>query len=136
MPAKMGPGGVLQGYVTLTIDGVAATSIPAGQTPGIVSADTGDFAVVVDNPAIPVTPDPATGNVIPTVASFKVTAPATPTQPGVPVNITFSLTNADGSDAAVPLVDTIEVDVALPPTEVLGDLFGAEVMAAKRKQRL
>ena len=114
-------GNQAQGFVTATIDNhdgkgpVAQTALPAGQTLTIVSADPATFTVAVDNPAVQ-DPDGTAS-----VASFVVAAVNPPAQPNVPVNITVTVTNADGSQAAAPLVDTVTVSESA--TEVIGDLF-------------
>lgn len=144
MPLVAPPNTTFRAFMTLTIDkgdgnGPQPQSVmPAGQTPNIVSADSADFTAVLDNPAVAAPADPVTGLVPPTVASAVITTAATPSQPSVAVDITFTATNdADGSNAAPPDVDTITVAVATPPlVEAIGDLFGTPVTvtaAAKRK---
>lgn len=136
MPAKMGTKATLQGWVVLTVDnhdGKGAQPVsapPAGQVLGVESADAGDFTASLDATAVPAPPDPTTGVVPVTAGNFTVVSPASPTQPNVPVNISITAKNADGTDAAPALVDTIEVDETLAPTEVLGDLFGVPVASA------
>ena len=131
MSAKLPAGFEVQGFITITIDNhdgkgpVAQATLPSGQTAAVTSADSGDFSVALDNPAVAAPPDPTTGVVPVTVASFTVVSAATPTQPNVPVNITLSVKNADGSSAAPDKVDTIEVDEAA--TEAIGDLFGTPI---------
>ena len=143
MALVVAPGQTFRAFMTLTLDtgdgnGPQPQSVmPAGQTPGITTADSADFSVVLDNPPVQPDPDPVTGVIPLTVASAVVTTPASPSQPSVPVDITFTATNADGSNAAPPDVDTITVVVATPPIiEAIGDLFGtpvAVVASAKKK---
>lgn len=120
MSATLPAGDTLQGWVTDDVGGSFVSALPAGETLSIVSADTSDFTVSVDNPMVA----PPAGTTA--VASFTVTAPANPSQPNVPVDITISVSGSSpGVGAAAPLVDTITV--SLEETQVLGDLFGTPV---------
>ena len=129
-------GNEAQGFVTATIDNhdgkgpVAQTALPAGQVLSIVSADPATFTVAIDSPAV-LDPDGTAS-----VASFIVAAVNPPAQPNVALNITLTVTNADGSQAAPPLVDTVTVSESA--TEVIGDLFETPVVlppsaSAKKK---
>ena len=137
MPLIAPAGTTFRAFMTLTIDDGSGNGpqpqsvMPAGQTANIVSADAADFTAVLDNPAVAAAPDPTTGVVPPTVASAVITTATSPSQPSVPVSITFTAQNSDGSDAAQPDVDQITVAVATPPLkEVIGDLFGTPVAIA------
>jgi len=122
-----------QGWIQVTIDNhdgkgaVLQSQLPAGQKITLAGADDLTVTAVLDAVTVP---DPD-GSV--TVASFLAKSAAAPAQVNVPISITMTVTNADGSVAATK-VDTITVSESA--TEAVGDLFGTPtaIPAGARKK--
>jgi len=93
--------------------------LAAGQTLSVVSADPATVVITSDTT---VRPDPtAPPDESFTLGSGKVAAAATPAQIGVPISITASVKNADGS-AGPTMSDT--VTIVAPGLTKIGVLFG------------
>lgn len=144
MPLQIGTGKSDKGFLVGVFDnGAVGALLQPGQVASIVSADPNTVAVSQDSPSLPTdqaftdsdgTPVPVG---TPTVASCTVSAPASPAQPNVPINITVTLTNADGSPVVddtgttiAPVVDTVTVTPGL--LKSVGVLWDT-VAAAKKK---
>lgn len=107
--------------------GAKGASLPDGAKIDVTSADPNTVAVELD--ATPgLDPD---GNQ--SIASGKLTSPATVAQPNVPISLNAQVTLSDGS-AGDSATDTVTVK---PGTEVaLGEVFGAATpvaVAAKKR---
>lgn len=144
MPQTMPPNEVAQGFLTGTIDqhdGTGAhpiSTLPSGQTPQVVSADTATVTVALDSPALPpvdstgkplLNPD---GTPVVSFASFKVTSLAAPANPNKPITITLNILNADGTVAATGSDTETVVEGA---TETVGDLILAAVPVPPARNR-
>jgi len=125
MPLTLPFGDQDQGFVQVSLTTppsttpVAQSTLPAGQTIQLTSADPATFTVTLDSPAVP---DPD-GTV--TVASFTIVSAAAPAQPNAPIGISLLILNADGSTAA-SASDTVTVSETA--TESVGILFGTPVV--------
>lgn len=123
MPLKIGVAKTDKAFVVgINDDGSVGALLQTGQIATIVSADPATVAVSQDSPSLP-TDEALTdseGTAVPvgtkTVASCTLTSPATPAQVNVPINVTCTLTNADGSPVVddtgaviAPLVDTVTI---------------------------
>lgn len=117
-----------QGFVTLTVNGTAVSSIPSGQTLQLVSADPATFTIAQDATTV-ADPD---GTVV--AASFLVTPINPPAQPNVAVNATLNILNADGT-VATTVTDTVTVSTNPAVTEVVGVLFEAPIAAPASARR-
>ena len=107
--------------------GLSGASLGPGQTISIVSSDpnTVDFGPA-DSPA------QADAEGVASMLSCAVIFKNPPAQLGVPVNVTLSILNSDGSPAdGTPLVDTVTVTAPVAGVAVsVGDLFEQGVQAA------
>jgi|HubBroStandDraft_5_1064220.scaffolds.fasta_scaffold153392_4 hypothetical protein len=124
MPLILPIGDSSQEYIFGTAPFLGALLGP-GQTIGVVSADPATVILTQDSPSKPVQPADATAQVPAgtlTMWSAIVSAPASPAQPNVAIQVTATVLNVDGSTAEV-LTDTVTVS----PTAAtaIGDLFGA-----------
>jgi hypothetical protein len=116
-------------YFAIGVDasGLSGASLGPGQTISIVSADpaTVDFGP-------PDSPAGKDAEGVQSMLSVAVIFKNPPAQPNVPINVTLSVLNADGSAAdGTPLVDTVTVTPAVAGVAVsVGDLFEQGVQAA------
>ena len=95
-----------------------------GQTISVVSSDPNTVILTPDATPVPVRPADASAAVpagTPTMMSGVVSAPASPAQPGVAINCTWTILNADGSTAET---DTDTVTMSPTAATAVGDLFG------------
>jgi len=117
-------------------DGSVGAQLQSGQIATVTSDDPNTASISPDSTALVTDEDftTASGEDVPTgtqsIASGKVSGLAKPAQPNVPINVTCTLTNADGtpvvddSGAPVPpITDTVTVVPGLLKAE--GILFGA-----------
>jgi hypothetical protein len=107
--------------------GLSGASLGKGQTISVKSADP---ATVDFGPADAPAQKDAEG--VQSMLSCPVIFKNPPAQLGVPVNVTLSILNADGSAAdGTPLVDTVTVTAPVAGVAVsVGDLFEQGVAAA------
>lgn len=95
-----------------------------GQTISVLSADPNTVTLTPDATARPVAAADATTAVpagTPSILSGIVSSPASPAQPGVPISVTATVSNVDGTTGET-LTDT--VTVSPQAATAIGDLFG------------
>ena len=108
---------------------VLQPALPLGQTIGsLVSADPATVDVAIDSPSVP---DPQGGV---NFQSVSITSPSAPAQPNVAIVQTLVILNSDGSTFGT-FTDTITINPALPPGEVIGDYFGTPIAVTAGKRR-
>ena len=126
MPLILAIGDTSQEYIFGTAPNLGALLGP-GQTITVVSADPATVILTPDTPPKPVQAADATTTVpagTPTIWSAVVSGPAIPAQPNVPIIVTATVINSDGSTAE-SLTDTVEMSATA--ATAIGDLFGAAV---------
>ena len=124
MPLSMGVGQTVDYYIDAKDDlGFFTATLGSGQTISVVSSDPATVVLTPDT-TVRKAPD---GTVC--VASGKAASAKPPAQPGVAINITGSVLNADGTPGTddngaviAPAVDTITINPG--QAHALGELFG------------
>ena len=102
--------------------GLLGAQLAPGQTIEVVSADPATVLVVPDPTPQPVPAGESVPAGTATVASGTVKSAAPPAQPNVPVSVTATVKNADGS-VAETISDTVTITPGVATS--VGELFGA-----------
>ena len=105
-----------------------------GQVVTVTSADPATVVITADATARATVGAAGATDGTATLASGKVAAASAPAQPGVPINVTASIKNADGSpvldDTGAAIADQVDT-VTIQPNllKAIGELFGTATAA-------
>ena len=110
--------------------GVLGASLGAGQTVTVVSSDPATVLLTPDASPLPVPAGETAPAGTPTIASGVVASAQPPVQPNVPISVTATVLNADGTTAAT-VTDTVTIIPGALAS--VGELFGPTTPLASSK---